>query len=89
MAIRTQSRFIGEGISDYGETNAQEALCKHRLHVRRERLADLLGNDTKLSCVDIARRFYEISIAISAADSQVQADNADFIEEHSLKLKDV
>lgn len=87
MPIKTESRYFGEGINNYGVEKAEDAFDTHRHHVREKRLEDLNGKDTKLSSGHIARNFESIAAAIKAADEQVAADNADFIKKHKIEMK--
>lgn len=84
MPIITKDRYFGEGIHQSGADTPSDALRMHRRHVRLQRLQDLLGKDTNLSQSQIEEKFDLITNAISAADEQVDRDNAAFIKKHKL-----
>lgn len=87
MPIIKKDRFFGEGLSTYGTDSPQDALNDHRNHVRKQRLHDAIGKESKLDAADISNKFGIIKAAIEAADNQVESDNRTFIQEHGLVME--
>lgn len=88
MAIKTEDRFLGEGIMSQGEKDPAEALRQHRKHIRLKRLKDMYSEtrvDRKFTLEDIIEDIETILDSIRLADDQVNTDNAEFMTLHKLE----
>lgn len=84
MAITTADRYFGEGIGGYGEADPGNAFTMQRRFIRTKRLDDVLGEKASLTPNEIAAKFETIAAAITKADDQVFADNAEFCLQHNI-----
>lgn len=84
MAITTQDRFFGEGISVAGEADPRRAFEQQRQYLRKKRLEDVIGVSAQLPPSDIASKFEAIALAVEKADDQAFGDNAAFCKQHGI-----